>query len=61
MLPPVYCIYVAVGQKLSSLARLAAQLKAKNAMQYTIIVSASAAESAAMQYLVPYIGCAVAE
>lgn len=61
VLPPVYCIYVAVGQKLSSLARLAAQLKAKNAMQYTIIVSASAAESAAMQYLVPYIGCAVAE
>lgn len=61
MLPPVYCIYVAVGQKLSSLARLTAQLKQKNAMQYSIILSASAAESAAMQYLVPYIGCAVAE
>jgi len=61
VLPPVYCIYVAVGQKLSSLARLAAQLKNKNALYYSIIVSASAAEAAAMQYLVPYIGCAIAE
>lgn len=61
VLSPVYCVYVAVGQKLSSLARLATQLKRKNALHYTIIVSAAAAESAAMQYLVPYVGCAIAE
>lgn len=61
VLSPVYCVYVAVGQKLSNLARLATQLKKKNALHYTIIVSAAAAESAAMQYLVPYVGCAIAE
>lgn len=61
VLPPVYCIYVAVGQKLSSLARLTAQLKRKLALPYTVILSASASDSAAVQYLIPYVGCAIAE
>ena len=57
----VICIYVAIGQKSSSVAKLAAELAANGAMDYTIIVSATAAESAPLQYIAPYSGCAMAE
>ena len=57
----VFCIYVAIGQKNSSVAQIANELEAEGAMDYTIIVSASAAESAALQYIAPYAGCAMAE
>ena len=57
----VFCIYVAIGQKNSSVAQIANELEAEGAMDYTIIVSASAAESAPLQYIVPYAGCAMAE
>lgn len=55
------CIYVAIGQKASSVVRLAQSLKNAGAMDYTIIVNASAGESAPMQYIAPYSGCALAE
>ncbi|MBS7259002.1 MAG: F0F1 ATP synthase subunit alpha [Eubacteriales bacterium] len=57
----VFCIYVAIGQKNSSVAQIANELEAEGAMDYTIIVSASAAESAPLQYIAPYAGCAMAE
>ncbi len=57
----VICIYVAIGQKRTSVAQLASQLLQSGAMEYTIIVSASAAESAPLQYIAPYSGCAMAE
>lgn len=57
----VICIYVAIGQKASSVVRLAQSLKNAGAMDYTIIVNASAGESAPMQYIAPYSGCALAE
>ena len=57
----VICIYVAIGQKNTSVAQLASELAANGAMDYTIIVSASAAESAPLQYIAPYSGCAMAE
>ena len=57
----VFCIYVAIGQKNSSVAQIANELEAEGAMDYTIIVSASAAESAPLQYIAPYAGCAIAE
>jgi len=57
----VICIYVAIGQKASSVAQLARSLKDKGAMDYTIIVCASASESAPMQYIAPYSGCAIGE
>ena len=56
-----FCIYVAIGQKNSSVAQIANELEAEGAMDYTIIVSASAAESAPLQYIAPYAGCAMAE
>ena len=56
----VFCIYVAIGQKNSSVAQIANELEAEGAMDYTIIVSASAAESAPLQYIAPYAGCAMA-
>jgi len=55
------CIYVAVGQKRATIAQLHKMLKAKNAMQYTVIVAATASEAAALQYLAPYAGCAFGE
>ena len=57
----VLCIYVAIGQKSSSVVQLANQLANAGAMEYTIIVSASASESAPLQYVAPYAGCAMAE
>src|SRR6478752_4192570 len=58
---PLYCIYVAIGQKLSNVARINKILEDAGAMEYTTIVSASASDAAAMQYLAPYAGCAIAE
>lgn len=57
----VICIYVAIGQKKSTIAQLAKTLADHNAMDYTIIVSASADNSAPLQYIAPYAGCAIAE
>lgn len=57
----VICIYVAIGQKSSSVVQLANELSKSGAMEYTIIVSASASESAPLQYVAPYSGCAMAE
>ncbi len=57
----VICIYVAIGQKNSSVVSLVNQLKSAGAMDYTIVVSASASESAPLQYVSPYVGCAMAE
>ncbi len=57
----VICIYVAIGQKNSSVVQLANELTQAGAMEYTIIVSASASESAPLQYVAPYAGCAMAE
>jgi len=55
------CIYVAIGQKKAAIARTMAVLSNYGAMEHTIIVSASADESAAMQYIAPYAGCAIGE
>jgi F-type H+-transporting ATPase subunit alpha len=55
------CIYVAVGQKASKVAQTMATLEEHGAMEHTVIVSANAAESAALQYLAPYAGCAMGE
>jgi F-type H+-transporting ATPase subunit alpha len=55
------CIYVAIGQKLSTVARVAHVLEQHGAMDYTIIVSASANEPAALQYMAPYAGCSMGE
>ncbi len=57
----VICIYVAIGQKNTSVVQLANELTKNGAMDYTIIVSASASESAPLQYVAPYAGCAMAE
>ena len=57
----VLCIYVAIGQKNSTVVQLANELQQAGAMEYTIIVSASASESAPLQYIAPYAGCAMAE
>ncbi len=58
---PVYCIYVAIGQKGSTVANLAATLEKHNAMAYTVIVMATAAEPAAKQFYAPYAGAAIGE
>ena len=58
---PVYCIYVAVGQKGSTVANIAKTLEDKGAMPYTVIVSATAGEPAALQYYAPYAGAAIGE
>ena len=58
---PLYCVYVVIGQKLSSVARTIATLEAADAMDNTIVVVAAASDSAANQYLAPYGGCAMAE
>ncbi len=57
----VICIYVAIGQKSTSVVQLANELEHAGAMEYTIIVSASASDSASLQYVAPYAGCAMAE
>ena len=57
----VICIYVAIGQKKSSVAKIVNTLAASGAMEYTIVVVASAAESASLQYLSPYSGCTMGE
>ena len=57
----VICIYVAIGQKATSIVSLVSDLVREGAMSYTIIVSATAAESAPVQYIAPYSGCAMAE
>ncbi|OJI07887.1 F0F1 ATP synthase subunit alpha [bacterium CG10_46_32] len=55
------CIYVAIGQKESKVAQIVAKLEKEGAMDYTIVVTANAAESAALNYLAPYAGCAMGE
>jgi len=58
---PVICIYVAIGQKRSTIAQVVDRLTTEGAMGYSIVVSASASDSAAFQYLAPYAGSAIAE
>ena len=58
---PVYCIYVAIGQKMSKIKRLVKILKENGAMPYTTVVVASSSDSAALQYLAPYSGCSLGE
>ena len=58
---PVYCIYVAVGQKGSTVASIVETLRAKGAMDYTVVVAASAADPAALQYYAPFAGAAIGE
>ena len=57
----VVCIYVAIGQKSSSVAQLVETLKRRGAMDYTIVVNASASDPASLQYIAPYAGCALGE
>ena len=57
----IYCVYVAIGQKNSTVARLTEKLRREGAMDYTIVLSASASEQAPMLYIAPYAGCAIAE
>ena len=57
----IKCIYVAIGQKNSTVSNVVSRLEEEGAMEHTIVVSASAAESAAMQYIAPYAGCAMGE
>ena len=58
---PVYCIYVAIGQKASTVANIVNTLREAGAMDYTVIVSATASEPAAMQYYAPFAGAAIGE
>jgi len=58
---PVYCIYVAIGQKGSTVANIAKTLEQYGAMSYTVIVSATASDPAAMQFYAPFAGCAIGE
>lgn len=58
---PVYCIYVAIGQKGTTVASIAKTLEEKGAMPYTVIVSATASQPAALQYYAPYAGAAIGE
>ncbi|MBQ9548517.1 MAG: F0F1 ATP synthase subunit alpha, partial [Bacteroidales bacterium] len=58
---PVYCIYVAVGQKGSTVASIVETLRARGAMDYTIVVAATAADPAALQYYAPFAGAAIGE
>jgi len=57
----VYCIYVAIGQKMSNIVEVAETLKKHDAMEYTTIIAAASRTSASLQYLAPYAGCAVGE
>lgn len=58
---PVICVYVAIGQKQSTVAQVINKLKEEGALSYTIVVCAGASDPAALQYLAPYAGCAMAE
>ena len=58
---PVYCIYVAIGQKGSTVASIVQTLRAKGAMEYTTVVAATAADPAALQYFAPFAGAAIGE
>jgi len=58
---PVYCIYVAIGQRMASVRRVVAALEEHGAMDYTIVVVAEASETDALQYLAPFAGCAMGE
>ena len=58
---PIYCIYVAIGQKASTVASLVNTLREKGAMAYTIVIAATAADPAAMQYFAPFAGAAIGE
>jgi len=60
-LPPVYCIYVAIGQKKSNVVQLVKVLESKKSMDYTVVVAATAADSASLQFLAPYSGASVGE
>ena len=57
----LYCVYVSIGQKQSSVAKLVKKLEDEGAMEYSIVVVASASESASMQFIAPYSGCAIGE
>lgn len=57
----LYCIYVAIGQKRSTVANIVKELKDNGAMDYTIVVAATASEAAPLQFLAPYAGCAIGE
>ncbi|OHA20580.1 MAG: F0F1 ATP synthase subunit alpha [Candidatus Taylorbacteria bacterium RIFCSPHIGHO2_01_FULL_51_15] len=57
----VKCIYVAIGQKESKVAQIVERLREAGAMEYTVVVSASASDAASLQYLAPYAGCAIGE
>ena len=58
---PVYCIYVAIGQKASTVAQTVNELREHNALDYTVVVAATAADSAAMRYYAPFAGVAIGE
>ena len=58
---PIYCIYVAIGQKASSVAMLVNTLQERGAMQYTVVVAANASDSAAMRYYAPFAGATIGE
>jgi len=58
---PMICVYVAIGQKNANIARIVKTLEESGAMEYTVVVSASASDSATNQYLAPYAGCSIAE
>ena len=57
----IICVYVAIGQKASTIKNVVRKLEENGAMEYTIVVAASASESAAMQYIAPYSGCTMGE
>lgn len=57
----VYCVYVAIGQKRSTVARLVKKLEDSGAMEYSVVVAATASDPATMQFLAPYTGCAIGE
>lgn len=55
----LFCVYVAIGQKRSTVANIVKTLKDHNALRYTIVVAATASEAAPLQFLAPYSGCAI--
>ena len=57
----MYCIYVAIGQKASTVASVVNTLREHNALDYTVVVAATAADSAAMRYYAPFAGVAIGE
>src|SRR6202011_3194449 len=57
----LFCVYVAIGQKASTIANVVRKLEEHGAMEYTIVIAATASESAAMQYIAPYAGCTMGE